>query len=101
MAFSLRGKAPVQSLLTLYATLLGQNKSLNKPFIGKKGYIRVVQTSGYNEGPSKGANINITSEGGEELILGEGDGAYIFVGNSLEVENVGDRVAEVLVFDLD
>jgi len=34
----------------------------------------------------------------------EGDGAYILVGNngnSLQVENVGDRVAEILVFDLD
>jgi len=32
------------------------------------------------------------------VILGDGDGAYIFVGNggsSLEFENVGDRVAEV------
>jgi len=98
------GPAPVQSPLTLYATLLRQNKSLNRPFTGKKGYIQVVQTSGYNEGPSKGANIKITSEGGEELSLGEGDGAYIFVGNggnSVQVENVGDRVAEVLVFDLD
>jgi len=98
------GPAPVQSPLTLYATLLGQNKSLNRLFTGKKGYIQVVQTSGYNEGQSKEASIKITSEGGEELNLGEGDGAYIFVGNggnSLQVENVGNRVAEVLVFDLD
>ena len=99
------GPAPVQSPLTLYATLLGQKKSLKKPLIGKKGYIHVVQTSGYNEGQSKGANVKIaSSKGGEELTLGEGDGAYVYVGNSgnvLEVENVGDRVAEVLVFDLD
>ena len=98
------GPAPVQSPLTLYATLLGQNKSLNRPLTGKKGYIHVVQTSGYNNGESKGANIKIASKGGEELTLGEGDGAYIYVGNSgniLEVENVGDRVAEVVVFDLE
>ena len=98
------GPAPVQSSLTLYATLLGQNKSLNRPLSGKKGYIHVIQTSGYNEGQSKGANIKIASKGGEELTLGEGDGAYVFVGNSgnvLEVENVGDRVAEVVVFDLE
>ena len=100
------GPAPVQSPLTLYATLLEQNKSLDRPLTGKKGYIHVVQTSGYNNGQSKGANIKIASKGndGEELTLGEGDGAYIHVGNSgnvLEVENIGDRVAEVLVFDLD
>jgi quercetin 2,3-dioxygenase len=107
MVFSLpegEGPAPVQSPLTLYATLLGQKKSLNRPFMGEKGYIQVVQTSGYNEGQSKGANIKITSNGGEALTLGEGDGAYMFllemVGNSLEVENVGDHVAEVVVFDL-
>jgi len=97
------GPAPVQSPLTLYATLLGQNKLLNRPLTGRKGYVHVVQTSGYNEGQSKGASIKIASKGGEELTLGEGDGAYVFVGNSgnvLEVENVGDRVAEVLVFDL-
>ncbi|KAF8817094.1 Pirin-domain-containing protein [Phlegmacium glaucopus] len=98
------GPAPVQSPLTLYATLLGQNKSLNRPLAGKKGYIHVVQTSGYNEGKSKGASVKVASKGGEELALGEGDGAYIFVGNagnSLQVENVGDRIAEILVFDLD
>jgi len=99
------GPAPVQSPLTLYATLLGQNKSLGRPLIGKKGYIHVVQTSGYNEGQSKGATIKVVaSKGGEELTLSEGDGAYILVGNngnSLQVENVGDRVAEILVFDLD
>jgi quercetin 2,3-dioxygenase len=69
------GPAPVQSPLTLYATLLGQNKSLSKPLTGKKGYVHVVQTSGYNKGESKGANIKIASKGGEELTLGEGDGA--------------------------
>ena len=98
-----KGPAPVQSPLTLYATILGQNKSLNRSFAGKKGYMHVVQTSGYNEGQSQGASIKIAS-GGEELTLGEGDGAYILVENGvnlLEVENVGDRAAEVVVFDLD
>jgi hypothetical protein len=38
------------------------------------------------------------------LELKEGDGAYILVGqkgNLLKVENIGDKTAEVLVFDLD
>ncbi|KIM38303.1 hypothetical protein M413DRAFT_447810 [Hebeloma cylindrosporum] len=98
------GPAPVQSPLTLYATLLGQGKTLSRPLEGKKGYIHVVQTSGYNEGKAKGASVKINSKGGEELTLREGDGAYIFVGkggNTLQVENDGDRTAEILVFDLD
>ncbi|KAF8199055.1 RmlC-like cupin domain-containing protein [Pholiota molesta] len=78
------GPAPVQSPLTLYATLLGPGKSLARPLEGKKGYIHVVQTSGYNEGPAKGAT----------LTLREGDGAYIFVGKA------GNSLV-ILVFDLD
>jgi len=42
--------------------------------------------------------------GGDEVELREGDGAYVDVkteGVILEVENVGDRAAEILVFDLE
>ncbi|KAJ3504087.1 hypothetical protein NLJ89_g8121 [Agrocybe chaxingu] len=99
------GPAPVQSQLSLYATLLGQGKSLSRPLEGKKGYIHVIQTSGYKEGKAEGATVRISSkEGGGEMVLHEGDGAYIFVGQSgsvLDVANEGDRTAEVLVFDLD
>lgn len=98
------GPAPVQSALTLYATLLGAGKSLVRPLDGKKGYIHVIQTSGYNEGQAKGSQIRISSKGGEELTLREGDGAYIYTGksgNSLIVENDGTSTAEILVFDLD
>ncbi|KAF9471756.1 RmlC-like cupin [Pholiota conissans] len=98
------GPAPVQSPLTLYSTLLGAGKTLERPLEGKKGYIHVVQTSGYNEGPGKGASVRISSKGSEELTLREGDGAYILVekgANPLVVENSGDSTAEILVFDLD
>ena len=98
------GPAPVQSALTLYATLLGAGKSLVRPLEGKKGYIHVIQTSGYNEGQAKGAQVRVSSKGGEELILREGDGAYIYTGksgDSLVVENDGTSTAEILVFDLD
>lgn len=40
----------------------------------------------------------------ENLLLREGDGTYIFVGQkgaSFAVENTGDRVAEILVFDVE
>ncbi|PPQ94614.1 hypothetical protein CVT25_011428 [Psilocybe cyanescens] len=99
------GPAPVNSPLTLYATILGQGKSVDRVFEGKKGYIHVVQTSGYIDKKASGASVRISSQGSsEELTLREGDGAYIFVGKngtSLTVENDGDRSAEIFVFDLD
>jgi len=97
------GPTPVQSPLTMYATLLSPGKALSQSLNGNKGYIHVVQTSGYKEGKAEGASITIKSTVGETLTLREGDGAYIFVGgsgNTLEVDNDGDRIAEVLVFDL-
>ena len=97
------GPTPVQSPLTMYATLLNPGKALSQSLNGNKGYIHVVQTSGYKEGKAEGASITIKSTVGETLTLREGDGAYIFVGGSgniLEVDNDGDRIAEVLVFDL-
>jgi len=92
------GPAPVQSPLTMYATLLSQGKSLSQGMKGPKGYIHVVMRSGYNEGPASGATIQV---GGQTLK--EGDGAYLQFPSATElvVENVGDRVAEVILFDLE
>jgi redox-sensitive bicupin YhaK (pirin superfamily) len=97
------GPAPVQSALTLYATILGEGKKLEKGFEGKKGYVHVIQTSKYNAGKADGASVRI-SGGGEELVLREGDGLYLSVqtqGQKLVVENVGDGTAEILLFDLE
>ncbi|XP_006456257.1 hypothetical protein AGABI2DRAFT_139077 [Agaricus bisporus var. bisporus H97] len=98
------GPAPVQSDLTLYATLMNSGKKLEQPLGGSKGYVHVVQTSGYNPGQAQGATVKISGPGYDSLELKEGDGAYIFVGqkdNVLEVENIGNKRAEVLVFDLE
>ncbi|KAF9564929.1 RmlC-like cupin [Agrocybe pediades] len=98
------GPAPVQSPLTLYATILSQGKSLDRTMQGKKGYIHVIQTSGYNPDKASGGSVKVSSRGSEVLTLREGDGAYISVGSkgsSLTVENDGDRSVEILVFDLD
>ncbi len=97
------GPAPVQSALTLYASIMSPGKTLERPLQGPKAYIHVIQTSGYNAQTSQGAAVKISGPGYDELELKEGDGAYIFVGesgNALKVENVGDKKAEVLVFDL-
>jgi len=97
------GPAPVQSPVTMYASLLSPKIKLEKPMEGTKGYIHVIQTSGYNVGKATGAKVQIGS-GDTELTLGEGDGAYIYVGdtrNALGIQNVGDTVAEVVLFDIE
>jgi redox-sensitive bicupin YhaK (pirin superfamily) len=97
------GPAPVQSPLTLYATLLSEGKSLKQNITGKRGYIHVVQTSGYNTKAATGASIKVVGAPGVEVELREGDGAYLHFdkGGELTVENTGDKTAEVLLFDLD
>jgi len=102
------GPAPVQSPLTLFATLLSPSKTVTHTFGtvtpgSRKGYIHVVQTSGYNEGASTGAHIKVSGPDGVQIELKEGDGAYIYAqsGDGLVVENVGDKVAEVLLFDIE
>jgi len=98
------GPTPVQSPLTLYSTLLSPSKSLTHtiPTGVSKGYIHVIQTSGYNPEASKGAEVKVSGDGVEQ-ILKEGDGAYLYTsaGKELKVENVGGGVAEVLLFDLE
>jgi len=102
------GPAPVQSPLTLFATIISPSTNLVHTFLDgpkeqRKGYIHVVQTSGYNTKAATGAHIKISGEGGVELELKEGDGAYIYgeSGQKLSVENIGDRASEVLLFDLE
>jgi quercetin 2,3-dioxygenase len=98
-----KGPAPVHSALTLYATLLSPGKSLTQSMRGKKGYIHVVQTSGYNVGPASGGEVNIVGGEGVKSTLKEGDGAYMYIGDDKQVtvENTGDKTTEVLLFDLE
>lgn len=101
------GPAPVQSPLSLYATILGEGIRLEHKMKGKKGYLHVLQTGGYNPSKACGATIRITGGGvvGDEMLLREGDGAYIWVGEGagtrLYLENIGDGSAEVLLLDLE
>ncbi|KAG5725331.1 putative quercetin 2,3-dioxygenase [Termitomyces sp. T112] len=99
------GPAPVHSALTLYATLADKGQKLEQPLKGKKAYVHVVQTSGYNTGKALGATVRIGgTRTSEELELKEGDGAYVVVdngGTTFTLENIGDKTAEVLLFDLE
>ena len=102
------GPAPVHSPLSLYATLLSPSKALPHTFPAagsgpaRKVYIHVVQTSGYNPKEASGARVKVSGEGAE-VELREGDGAYIMgeAGREMRVENVGESVAEVLLFDVE
>ncbi|KAF8316777.1 Pirin-domain-containing protein [Clavulina sp. PMI_390] len=102
------GPAPIHAGAVVYASILspGEENTLTHTFQApaegekfRKGYVHVIQTSGYNTGPSKGARVRLN--GGLEL--GEGDGAFVMtaVGDKLEIENVSDSKAELLVFDME
>jgi len=91
----------VHSTLTMYASVLSLGTKLERALKGKKGYVHVIQTSGYNDGKTTGATVRISSQ---DTKLKEGDGAYALVGrtgNVMEVQNDSSRVAEVVVFDLE
>jgi hypothetical protein len=70
----------------------------------KKGYIHVIQKSGYNPGPGNGVTLRIGSQAdGPQVELREGDGAYLTYepGAELRLENDSQGIAEVLLFDLE
>ena len=100
------GPAPVQSPLYLYATLLSKDASVTHKLKHsdissgqRKAYVHVIQTSGYNTGKATGSRVLLN--GGLELA--EGDGAFA-IGEEdqpIEIKNVGESTAEVLLFDLD
>ncbi|KAI6014957.1 RmlC-like cupin domain-containing protein [Pisolithus marmoratus] len=107
-----KGPAPIRSHLWMYASLIDPGVSLVHEHVGKgqgqlkKGYIHLIQTSGYNARKSSGNTVRIGSkstDGDSKVELREGDGAYLIYEGSdnLEVTNVGQGIAEVLLFDLD
>ncbi|OBZ73988.1 hypothetical protein A0H81_05982 [Grifola frondosa] len=103
------GPAPVHSTLSLFASILSPSTTLPYTFqttLGstqRKGYIHVIQTSGYNEGSATGAHVKVSVGDGSTVELREGDGAYIMgeAKKVLKVENIGDRSAEVVLFDME
>lgn len=47
--------------------------------------------------------MKVSGADGTEIVLNEGDGVYILgdAAQTLTVQNTGDRVAEVLLFDVE
>ncbi|KIJ11122.1 hypothetical protein PAXINDRAFT_171917 [Paxillus involutus ATCC 200175] len=102
------GPAPIRSELRMYASLIHPGISLVHAPVGnsqkKKGYIHVIQKSGYNVAQGGGITLRIGSQSdGPQIELREGDGAYLVYepGAELRVENDSRGVAEVLLFDLE
>lgn len=102
------GAAPIRSELRMYASLIDPGVSLSHAPAGnsqkKKGYIHVIQKSGYNPAQAGGATLRVGSQAdGPQIALREGDGAYLAYqpGAELRIENNGQGIAEVLLFDLE
>ncbi|KAG8721840.1 hypothetical protein FRC08_009641 [Ceratobasidium sp. 394] len=100
------GPTPVHAQLSVYATILSPGKTVTHTFPApatghpaRKAFVHLIQTSGYNHKHANGAAVKLN--GGLELR--EGDGAFAAApeNEKIEIENTGDRDAEVLVFDLE
>ncbi|WVQ72138.1 hypothetical protein IAR50_001683 [Cryptococcus sp. DSM 104548] len=110
-----KGTTPIHSPVYFYASLLSPSKSVNHTLLpsvqsptskDKLVYIQLVQSSGYNTGPAdvkSGAAVKVTG-GGQEQVIGEGDGVFIRGGQVEEqvvIESVGQKVGEVVLFEMD
>ncbi|KAH9072245.1 RmlC-like cupin domain-containing protein [Lactarius deliciosus] len=101
------GPAPVHSPVSLRATLLSPGRSLSHELSpqSSKAYVHVVQTSGYNPSTPSGNTIRVYAPGTKDATLREGDGLYITsttgAGTTVSVENTGESIAELLLFELD
>lgn len=104
------GPAPVHAPVTMYASIMSPSTTLSHQFApsstapdkARKAYVQVVQTSGYNARSGQGATVRVSGEG-SMVELKEGDGAYIWSeeGKDIHVQNVSDRTAEVVLFDVE
>jgi quercetin 2,3-dioxygenase len=96
----------VQTPLNLYATILSASASVTHTFAkpgpeqkSRKGYIHVIQTSGYNTGKAAGARVKLNGD----VELSEGDGAFAWADENgkLQIENIGSNDAEFILFDIE
>lgn len=101
-----KGPTPVHAQLSVYASILSPGKSVTHTFPApadgqpsRKAYVHVIQTSGYNHGVANGSQVQLN--GGLELREGDGSFAAAAADEKIQIENTGDRDAEVLVFDLE
>jgi len=100
------GPTPIQSDVTLWATVLSPNSTVSRDMPSQKGerkaYLQLLQTSGFNQGTARGAHIRV-QVGDQSVEMREGDGTFVHAApkEELRVTNLGDSVAEILLFDVD
>jgi len=98
-----QGPAPIHAGVSVFASILSPGATVTHTYpansVQRKAYILVIQTSGYNTGPATGARVKLN--GGLELSEGDGVFATGGDGDKIEIENVGDRPGEILVFDIE
>jgi len=94
------GPAPIHSPLDVFATIFSPGALLSHTAKRTNVYAHIIQKSGYNTGPATGATVKI-NVGGDSVQLREGDGVYITLtpGSKVDVENVGEKESELLLFD--
>ncbi|KAF8316816.1 pirin domain-containing protein [Clavulina sp. PMI_390] len=100
------GPTPIHANTSVFASLLSPSvtvsHSIPSPKEGeseRKTYVHLIQTSGYNTEAAIGAKIRINGE----VEISEGDGVFVTSQGATEnlvIENVSDRDAEFLVFDV-
>jgi len=100
------GPAPIQADVALRATVLSPNSTLSRDMPSSEGerkaYMQVVQISGFNQGAARGAHVRV-QVGNQSVEMREGDGTFVHAApkEELRVTNLGNSVAEVLLFDVD
>jgi len=83
----------IHASLSMFATILEENKSVKHIFKRRKGYLHLIMRNGENT-----SKIRLNGN----LVLEEGDGAFINCEKSsdeLFIENIGQVNAEFLLFD--
>ncbi|KAF2668225.1 RmlC-like cupin [Microthyrium microscopicum] len=89
---------PAESDVSMDASILSPGKTVTHEVVGsgeRELYAHVVMT-GKTQPSEGGARIKIG-----DAVIGEGDGAFIKgASGSLEIESVGDKPAEFLLFDV-
>jgi len=94
------GPAPVHSPLDVFATILSPSTSLSHTAERTSVYAHLIQRSGYNTAAATGATVRI-GVGADTVQLREGDGVYITLspGAGVDIENIGEKEGELLLFD--
>jgi redox-sensitive bicupin YhaK (pirin superfamily) len=83
----------IHASLSMFASILEENKSVKHIFKRRKGYLHLIMRNGENT-----SKIRLNGN----LVLEEGDGAFINCQKSSEellIENIGQVNAEFLLFD--